>query len=83
MVSDNSQNDRTAKAEARRGHKMLSVQEVEELLRQDADAFRKELEKLNEPQELHRQFEQVMERLEREGLDEPQDEKPDYGDELA
>lgn len=63
VVRKNSSKDDEAGAEDGKDDKMLDEEKVVLLLHQDADAFRKDLEKLDEPQEMHRQFTQVMERL--------------------
>jgi hypothetical protein len=52
---------------------MLSAQEVEELLRKDAQAYMKQFKKT--PQELRQWFDEMMERLEQEGIDDDMDEE--------
>ena len=68
------QSDDNTKAEARKDRKMLSLEDVEKLVRQEVEAYNKQFEKLNDPVERQRRFDRIIERLEREGLDEPEEE---------
>ena len=82
-TEDTQKHDETETA-AGKDRKMLAMKRVEELLRRDAEAFGKQFEKLDDPEEQRRRFDRIIEQLKREGLDvRPSDiyEEPDYGDE--
>ena len=84
MSGNNSQKHNDTEAGRGKDRKMLVMNRVEELLRQDAEAFGKQFEKLDDPQEQRRRFEGIVEQLNREGLDVLQSDlydEPDYGDE--
>ena len=77
MVNDEPTKADETRAETGKDDKMLSTEDIVELLRQDADAFQKDLAKLNKPEELHQQFEQVMEQLKREEIGGLKDDEAD------
>ena len=68
MVSDNSKENGKTRARPGRSDKSLSLQQVEELLREDAASYMKQFEKT--PQELRQWFDRMIEQLEWEGLGE-------------
>ena len=73
MAKDDSQKDEKAQAEK---DDEMDLDVVDKLLREDAERFlnRKEVD---DPQETRRRFDRMIEKLEREGLDEPPDEAED------
>ena len=71
MAKDDSQKDEKAQAEK---DDEMDLDVVDKLLRQDAESLLKELD---DPQESRRWFDQIIEKLEREGLDIPPDESED------
>ena len=81
MVTDNSSKDERTGARTGKDDKMLSAKEVEKLLREDAQAYMKQFKKT--PQELRQWFDQMMEQLEREGIDDDMEEYLDDEDESA
>ena len=71
MDSDSPQDDDKTKTEARKDRMMLSLKDVEELLRQDAEVCGKMVEKT--PEEWRQWFDQLFDQVEREGLGVPID----------